>query len=104
MVVYLEGDAPRLSCPTHGVVVARVPWARAGSRFTYVFEDTCAWLAAHAPGSTVAELLRVAWRSVTAIVERVVADALSGADLLEGVSRIGVDGITHISSGGVTVT
>jgi len=26
--VWLEADAPRVSCPGHGVVVAHVPWAR----------------------------------------------------------------------------
>lgn len=94
-VVELEADAPRVACPDHGVVVAGVPWARPASRFTRPFEQLCAWLAAHASGSAVAELLRVAWRSVTAIVERVVADALDGCDLLDGVTRIGIDEIAH---------
>lgn len=95
MVVELEADAPRVSCAAHGVVVAAVPWARPAARFTYDFEDTCAWLAAQASGSAVSELLRVAWRTVTAIVERVVADAVSGADRLDGVTRIGIDEIAH---------
>jgi transposase len=30
MRVYLEADAPRVSCAEHGVVVAAVPWARHG--------------------------------------------------------------------------
>ncbi len=46
--VFLEADSPRVSCPEHGVVTAAVPWARPGSRFTRGFEETCAWLAAHA--------------------------------------------------------
>ncbi len=94
-IVELEADAPRVSCPDHGVVVAAVPWARAASRFTYDFEDACAWLAARATGSVVAELLRVAWRTVTAIVERVIADALAGPDRLDGVTHIGIDEIAH---------
>jgi len=73
--VVVEADAPRVSCRQHGVVVAAVPGARARSRFTRDFEDTAAWLAAHAPGSVVAELLRVTWRSVSSIVTRVVAEA-----------------------------
>lgn len=32
--VYLQATTCRVSCPEHGVVVAAVPWARAGSRFT----------------------------------------------------------------------
>jgi transposase len=38
---------------------------------------------------------RVTWRTVTGIVERVVADALGGADLLDGVTRVGIDEIAH---------
>ncbi|MGH3848270.1 MAG: transposase, partial [Pseudonocardiaceae bacterium] len=95
VIVELEADAPRVCCGFDGVVVAAVPWARAGSRFTTSFEQTCAWLAANASGSAVAELLRVTWRSVTAIVERVVADALAGSDRLDGVTRVGIDEIAH---------
>lgn len=95
MVVELEADAPRVRCRTHGVVVAAVPWARPAARFTHCFEQTCAWLVAHASGAAVAELMRVAWRSVTAMVERVVADIAGGRDLLAGVTRIGIDEIAH---------
>ena len=42
--VFLQATTRRVSCPSHGVVVAAVPWARAGSRFTTAFEDTAAWL------------------------------------------------------------
>jgi len=94
-VVELEADAPRVACGVHGVVVAAVPWARPAARFTYAFEDTCAWLAAHTSGAAVAELLRVAWRSVTAVVERVVADIAGSRDLLAGVTRVGIDEIAH---------
>ena len=95
VMVYLESDAPRVRCGAHGVVVAGVPWARAASRFTLAFEDSCAWLAAHTSGSAVSELLRVAWRSVTAMVERVVAAALATTDLHDGETRIGSDEIAH---------
>ncbi len=39
---FLEADAPRVSCRRHGVVVAAVPWARHGSRFSRSFEDQVA--------------------------------------------------------------
>ena len=42
-----------------------------------------------------AELLRVSWRSVTAIVERVVADATGSRDVLAGVTRVGIDEMAH---------
>jgi TRAP-type C4-dicarboxylate transport system permease small subunit len=64
-----------VSCAEHGVVVAHVPWARPGAKCTYVFEDTCAWLAAHAALSVVTVFLRLAWRTVADIVARVVAEA-----------------------------
>lgn len=94
-MAFLEADAARVSCPEHGVVVAAVPWARPDARVTRPFEDQCAWLAAHASASTVAELLRVTWRTVTAIVERVVADARGSWDLLDGLRRIGIDELAH---------
>jgi transposase len=72
-----------------------VPWARTNSRFTRAFEDTCARVAAHCSGAATGQLLGVAWRSVTAVVERVVDDALGATDLLDGVARIGIDEIAH---------
>ena len=66
-----------------GVVVAALPWARPGSRFTTAFEDTAAWLVCHATLSVVAVLLRVAWRSVADIVTRVV----SGFGAITGTSQ-----------------
>jgi transposase len=77
------------------VVVAAVPWARPGARCTSGFEDTAAWLAANASASTVAELLRVTWRTVSSIVTRVVAGLAGGSDLLDGLRRIGIDEIAH---------
>jgi transposase len=77
------------------VVVAAVPWARPGSRFTAAFEDTCAWLVCHAALSVVAVLLRIAWRSVSDIVARVVAVRGEGSDRLAGLRRIGIDEISY---------
>jgi transposase len=91
--VYLEADAPRVACPEHGVTVAAVPWARHGSRFTIGFEDTAAWLAAHVALSTLAILQRITWRTVAAIVVRVVAELSGRTDRLAGLRRIGIDEI-----------
>jgi transposase len=38
----IEADAPRVSCPEHGVVVASVPWARHGAGHTLPFDDQVA--------------------------------------------------------------
>ena len=93
--VYLQAAAPRVSCPTHGVIVAAVPWARHGSRFTSAFEDTAAWLACHAALSVLAALLRITWRSVVAVITRVVAQRAARTDRLTGLRRIGVDEISY---------
>ena len=93
--VFLQARTRRVSCPEHGVVVAAVPWARPGSRFTVAFEDTTAWLVCHAALSVVAILLRVAWRSVSDIVARVVADRAGRTDRLYGLTRIGIDEISY---------
>ena len=95
MMVFLEAPAPRVECGRCGVVVAAVPWARAGARFTHAFEDSCAWLAARAAQSVVCELMRVTWRTVAGIVKRVVADEGAKKDLLAGLRRIGIDEIAH---------
>jgi transposase len=92
---YLQAAAPRVECGEHGVVVAHVPWARPGAKHTWLFEDTCAWLAAHAAMSVLTILLRVAWRTVAAIVTRVIADGRDTNDLLSGLSRIGIDEIAY---------
>jgi transposase len=93
--VYLEADAARVACPEHGVTVAAVPWARHGSRFTTGFEDTAAWLACHVALSTLAILQRITWRTVAAIVVRVVAELAGHTDRLAGLRRIGIDEISY---------
>ena len=92
---YLQAAAPRVECPEHGVVVAHVPWARPGAKHTWLFEDTCAWLAAHTAMSVLTVLLRIAWRTVAAIVTRVVADGRDTNDLLAGLARVGIDEIAY---------
>jgi len=92
---FLESDSPRVSCPEHGVVVAHVPWARHDARHTIAFDDTVAWLASRTSKSTLEELLRIAWRTVGAIVTRVVAEGVAARDPLEGLARIGIDEISY---------
>jgi transposase len=72
-----------------------VPWARHGAGHTRDFDDTVAWLVTHTPKSTVSELLRIAWRSVGSIIERVVADGRAAHDPFEGLTRIGLDEISY---------
>jgi transposase len=92
---FLEADAPRVYCKAHRVVVAAVPWARHDSRFTVAFEDQCCWLAANTSKKAVAELMRVTWRTVGSICERVAAEALASRDLFAGLKRIGIDDFSY---------
>ncbi len=92
---FLEADAPRVACSQHGVVVAGVPWARPGAGFTRGFEDTAAWLAVHTSRSAVAELLRIAWRTVGRVCARVAAEQATTVDRLAGLRRIGIDEVSY---------
>jgi transposase len=92
---FVEAAAPRVTCRRHGVVVCAVPWARHGSRFTCAFEDQVAGLAVNTSKSAVAQLMRIAWRTVGGICQRVAAEAQQEVDLLAGLKRIGIDDISH---------
>jgi transposase len=92
---FVEADAPRVCCPVHGVVVAAVPWARHGAGHTLEFDQTVAWLATVCSKTAVTELMRIAWRTVGAVVARVWADTAGRVDLLAGLQRIGIDEISY---------
>ena len=62
-----------------GGVVAQVPWAEPGSRFTRDFEMERAWLTAVASRKTVGGFLRIAWRTAGDIARRVAARLGSSA-------------------------
>jgi transposase len=93
--VWLEAEAPRVSCPEHGPTVAAVPWARHGAGHTRAFDDTVAWLAVQCSKSAVCELMRIAWRTVGAIVDRVWVDIERQHDRFAGLRRIGIDEISY---------
>jgi transposase len=95
LVAELEADAPRIECPEHGVLVAAVPWARHHAGHTRFFDDQVAWLAVQTSKTAVTRLMRIAWRTVGAIITRVVADIDAGVDRLEGLRRIGIDEISY---------
>ena len=95
VMTFLEADSPRVNCPTHGPTVAQVPWARHGAGHTRSFDDQVAWLVTHTSKSAVCELMRIAWRSVGAIVTRVVADGRAAKDPFDGLERIGLDEMSY---------
>jgi transposase len=76
------------------VCVELVPWAEPQSWFTYDFEEQIAYLAQRADKTTVSTLMRVAWATVGAIIERVVLRHRTG-DRLDGLTQIGVDELSY---------
>jgi transposase len=93
--VFVEAAAPRVRCRQHGVVVAHVPWARHGAGHTLAFDQTVAWLVTQCSKTAVTELMRIAWRTVGAIIARVWADIGALGDRLDGLTRIGIDEISY---------
>ena len=92
--VWLRYSMRRVRCPRCGVCVELVPWAESQSWFTYDFEEHVAYLAQRADKTTLSTLMRVAWRTVGAIIERVVPRHQKG-DRLDGLTRIGVDELSY---------
>lgn len=91
--VEIRAGLRRLACPTHGVVVEGVPFARAGANLTTDFDDLLAWLATKMDKTAIGRLCRVAWRTVGTVCKRVVVDNLD-PQRLDGLFRIGVDEIS----------
>ncbi|MBD4582308.1 ISL3 family transposase, partial [Xanthomonas citri pv. citri] len=53
------------------------------------------WLATQCSKSAVTELMRIAWRTVGAIITRVWADVEALGDRFAGLRRIGIDEISY---------
>jgi transposase len=95
MRVFVEADAPRVSCIEHGVVVAAVPWARHGAGHTVTFDEQVAWLATGCSKTAVTTLMRITWRTVGNIVARYWGEVSAQVDFLDGLTRIGIDEISY---------
>jgi transposase len=83
----------RLVCPQHGVRTEGVPFARPASDFTREFEHLVAWLATRTDKTTITRLVRIHWRTVGRIIERVCADELDPGRL-EELFEIGIDEVS----------
>jgi transposase len=89
---FIEAPSPRVNCPEHGVVTAKVPWARHNSWFAHSFEQTVAWLTLHGSRKVVSELMRISWNTVGSIVKRVHDDVRRETpDMFDGLESIGID-------------
>jgi len=95
MKLTLRYDIRRVSCPKcQAVKVERVPWGETSSWFTFPFEDHVAYLAQTSDQTAVSSSMRIAWQTVGAIVQRVVARRRQG-DPLDGLVIIGVDELSY---------
>ena len=66
----------RVNCPDCGVITEQLHWARPGARHTRDFEDMVLGLAQRTDRTSVATLMRCAWETVTAIINRGVGELL----------------------------
>ena len=94
-ILWLRYAPRRVACGHCGVRTEAVSWAASlESRFTEAFEELVAYLARATDKTTVSELLGIAWRSVGAIVERVVERRLN-AHRLDDLVFIGIDEFSY---------
>lgn len=94
MTLHLRYDTRRVDCPDCGVKVEQLPWAETSSWFTHPFEDHVGYVAQRCDKTTVSSMMRVAWETVGAIIQRVVARHRD-RDLLDGLTHIGVDELSY---------
>ena len=97
MTVHLEHVIRRVHCLScRGVKTERVDWAEPGSNFTCAFEERAAFLAQQCSQTTVSKFLRTSWRTVGAIINRVVhRESDSLGDRLDGLRHIGIDELSY---------
>jgi len=95
MEVTLVYEQRRVDCHRCGDIRGElVPWAEPSSRFTRDFEDQAAYFAQIMDRTKVSQTLRIAWRTVGQIIQRVVA-RLGPRDRLEGLEHIGIDELSY---------
>ena len=90
-LTFIEARQPRTNCSEHGVKTATVPWARASSGFTLLFEAMVVELARN--GLTVTAIGRIVGEHDTRIwriLEHYVDEARRRADFSK-VEKVGVD-------------
>lgn len=89
---YLHAFVPRVSCPKDGCGVkqVQVPWARAGSGFTLLFEALVMTMARDLPVNVMARLFSVTDTRLWRIINAHVVIARAQEDY-SGVKRVGID-------------
>lgn len=93
--IWLRYAPRRCRCKHCGIVRAEhVPWAVPNSGFTDAFEELCAYLVQITDKTSVTRIMGIDWRTVGAIVGRVV-DRKLDPDRLKDLRRIGVDEFSY---------
>lgn len=87
---YLHARVPRVRCEHHGVRLVDVPWARAGSGFTLLFEALLLQFSSAMPVSKVAELFREHDTRVWRVLEHYVHLLRENQDYSD-VTKVGFD-------------
>jgi len=80
---YITADVPRTDCPDCGVKRVTVPWARAGSHFTLLFEQVALSLVREMPVNAAARQMGVTDKRLWRVVNHYVGRALERIDLSE---------------------
>jgi hypothetical protein len=86
----ITARVPRVDCPDHGVKRVTVPWARAGSRFTLLFEQASLILAREMPVVAAARFVGITDKRLWRILQHYVARAVGELDL-GSVRAVGLD-------------
>jgi len=86
----LVAEVPRVTCPKHGVVTVKVPWAEPGSGFTALYEALVIDWLKEASIQAVSRQLSLSWNAIDGIMQRAVKRGLARRQT-ETVRHIGVD-------------
>ena len=87
---FITARVPRVDCPDHGVKRVTVPWARAGSRFTLLFEQAALILAREMPVAAAARFMGITDKRLWRVLQHYVARAVAALDL-GTVRAVGLD-------------
>ena len=87
---FLHAPVPRVECPEHGIKQIEVPWARAGSGFTLLFEALVMALVREMPVAAVARLVGEHDTRLWRILKHYVRQARESADY-SSVRAVGLD-------------
>jgi len=90
----IEYAPRRVECPTCGVLVEKLPWARHDCRFSRDFEEMAAYLAQTTDKTSVSKLMGISWSTTGNIIARVVADKLDPRRL-EELTKVGIDEFSY---------